>query len=90
MSKPPPSASHKSKPTSAGGKKDAKSTKQAEDEQLMAAAPPPPPPPIAPFDVLSDVWSLSSLVAQRERISALLRPIGLPSRLSLLRSCGSG
>ena len=68
MSKPPVSASQKTKPSSAGGKKDSK--KQAEEDQ-QTVAPPPPPPPVTPFELLPEVWSLSSLHQQRARISVL-------------------
>ena len=72
MSKPPPSVAQKSKPGSAAGKKDSK--KQAEEE-LPVVSPSPHLPAVAPFDVLHEVWSLSSLSEQRQRVSALF---GLP------------
>ena len=38
-------------------------------------APPPPPAPLAPFDTLHEVWALTSLQQQRQRVSTLF---GLP------------
>ena len=75
MSKVPLSVAQRNKPTSAGGKKDAK--KPAEDEQQPAA--PPPTPALTPFDLLPDVWALSSVQQQRRRISALFNVADCPA-----------